>query len=297
MQQLQQKKLQVAIADIGDSPLEVIVKSCIDSTNSWSLQQCKSGRSLPFVCFAEQQMQGRGRRGKSWVMMAGSNIAMSIAWPVSVPSDGAGYEQLNLLPISVAMAIVETLESLGLRKVQIKWPNDVYVQGKKIAGILLETQALNLEARVESEQGCQIAVVIGIGLNFDMSAYGQDDPRAVFSFTDICSQAAVQSLDVEPERTAVAAKLLQNLVQMCQNYPQQALSNLNKFEQQYDYCKDKCVDIVLDDGSILSGVAQGVNSRAELLVLIDGRQQRFNSAEVSVRAAAKVFSGKGKTVS
>ena len=128
MQQLQQKKLQAAIVDICAAPLQVVVKQSIDSTNNWSSQQCKSGRNLPFACFAEQQTQGRGRRGKQWLMAAGSNIAMSIAWPVDI-----SYQQLNLLPLSVALAIVETLEGLGLSQVQIKWPNDVFVNDKIVS--------------------------------------------------------------------------------------------------------------------------------------------------------------------
>ena len=281
MQQLQQKKLQAAVADISESALQVIVKPSIDSTNSWSLQQCKAGRSLPFACFAEQQTQGRGRRGKSWLMLAGANIAMSLAWPVKLSPVKLAYEQLNLVPLSVALAIVETLESLGLSQVQIKWPNDVYVRDKKIAGILLETQVLNNEPGPAQT----MALVIGVGLNFDMSALAAEDGQQVaFAYTDICSQAEQQSLEKKIERADVAATLLQNLVRICQHYPQQAQLNLNKFAQQYDYCKGKHVDLILDDGKVLSGVAQGVDEHAELLVMIDGRQQHFNSAEVSVRA-------------
>ncbi len=291
--------MQVAVAVNNNVLLEVIVKQSIDSTNSWSMQQCKSDRTLPFACFAELQTHGRGRRGKQWLMSAGNNIAMSLAWPFT-----ASYEQLNVLPLSVAMAIVETLENLGLEHVQVKWPNDVYVQGRKIAGILLETQVMKpgleavplARAGTEPETVPQIAVVIGVGLNFDMSAYGSDNIQSVSPpLTDICSEVKLQSLEIMPKRTEVAMKLLQNIVRICQGYPQHAASNLNRFRQHYDYCNEKCVDLVLDNGAVLSGVAQGVNSRAELLVLIDGQQQSFNSAEVSVRTSSNFLSGQSDT--
>lgn len=299
-EQFEEKKLQagllrVAVADNNNALLEVIVKQSIDSTNNWSLQQCKSGRALPFACFAELQTQGRGRRGKQWLMSASNNIAMSLAWSFTV-----SYEQLNLLPLSVAMAIVETLEDLGLEHVQVKWPNDVYVRGRKIAGILLETQVMKAGRETgpepESKTEPQIAVVIGVGLNYDMSAYESDGFRlASLPLTDICSEVKSQALEVTPQRAEVAAKLLQNIVRICQNYPQLATSNLNRFRQHYDYCNEKCVDLVLDNNAVLSGVAQGVNSRAELLVLIDGQQQNFNSAEVSVRISSNFLSARSDT--
>jgi BirA family transcriptional regulator, biotin operon repressor / biotin---[acetyl-CoA-carboxylase] ligase len=291
LKQLHADILKASVAVRNDISLDVVVHGLIDSTNSWSLQQVKAGRDLPFACFAEMQTQGRGRRGKQWLMSSGTNIAMSLTWSFAL-----SYEELNLLPLSVAMAIVETLESLGLCHVQVKWPNDVYVQGRKIAGILLETRVMKpgLEAApvAEPETLPEIAVVIGVGLNYDMSAYEPDNVQSVSPLlTDVCSEAELQALELIPKRTEVAKKLLQNIVGICQDYPQSAASDLSRFRQYYDYCNGKCVDLVLSDGTVLSGVAQGVNSRAELLVLIDGQQQSFNSAEVSVRASSDFLSG------
>ncbi|MDT8282572.1 MAG: biotin--[acetyl-CoA-carboxylase] ligase [Gammaproteobacteria bacterium] len=303
LEQLQADILKASVTENNDISIDVVVHESIDSTNSWSLRQVKAGRVLPFACFAEKQTQGRGRRGKQWLMSSGANIAMSLAWPFAIC-----YEELNLLPLSVAMAIVETLESFGLAQVQVKWPNDVYVQGRKIAGILLETKAMKsgLETSphawsgsgAESEARPQIAVVIGVGLNYDMSAYEADNFQPVASpLTDICSEVKLQALEMLPERAGVAKKLLQNIVRICQGYPQCAASDLIRFQQNYDYCKNKYIDLVLDNGSVLSGVAQGVNSCAELLVVIDGQRQGFNSAEVSVRASSNFLSGQSDAAS
>ena len=160
----------------GESGLDVVVHDTIDSTNTWALKECKGGRSLPFVCFAEQQTEGKGRRGKAWVMPPGSNVAMSLAWSFVLP-----YQSLQLLPLSIAMAIVETLESFGLKRVQIKWPNDVYVDGVKIAGVLIETKILKSNADNKNT----IAVVIGIGLNYDMSGIKSSRCKLVSSESDV----------------------------------------------------------------------------------------------------------------
>jgi BirA family biotin operon repressor/biotin-[acetyl-CoA-carboxylase] ligase len=267
------------------SGLDITVHETIDSTNSWVLKECKAGRSLPFACFAEQQTAGRGRRGKTWLMLERNNIAMSVAWPFLLL-----YQDLKLLPLSIAIAIAETLESLNLKNVQIKWPNDVYVDGVKIAGVLIETQVLKngaYENNISSKNS--LAVVIGIGLNYDMR---KGVPQKLLEMeglvlTDICSelerQGGVAKLSGRPDRLMIASKLLKNVIHTCEIYQGNISFALSVFRQKYDYCQNKWVNIILDDQSVVSGVAKGVTDGAELIVEIDGEQQVFNSAEVSVK--------------
>ena len=271
--QLQAGILKAGVANKGHVDMSVVVHQSIDSTNSWSLQQCKVGKRLPFACFAEEQTQGRGRRGKYWHMTPYSNVAMSIVWPFAL-----ALQTLHLLPLCVALAIVETLESFNLRQVQIKWPNDVYVRGKKIAGILIETQPLKNGPKAERH----VAAVIGVGVNYDMSALHNSELPA---FTDIVDEVEMQATGYKPDRTMVASTLLKCIVDVCQNFQENSQQYLEKYRTQYDYCKAKDVEIILDNREVLSGIAQGVNEQAELVVMIDGEKRVFNSAEVSVRAA------------
>ncbi len=272
--------LKAAVAEKLGVVLDVVVHQSIDSTNSWCLQQSKLGRVLPFACFAEEQTSGRGRRGKRWIMSTHSDIAMSLVWPVVLSE-----QPLGLLPLSIALAVVETLEGLGMKQVQIKWPNDIYVQGKKIAGVLIETRPINGgRASENAAGGNHVAVVIGSGLNYETLRSDRaksDDPLIL---TDICEQIELQKIAVKAERNVVASALLCNVIAMCQNFSQMSGDNLQKFRASYDYCKQKKVEITLDNKDVLSGVAQGVSDNAELLVLVEGRQRVFNSAEVSVRA-------------
>ena len=272
--------LKASVAEKQGVVLDVVVHQSIDSTNSWCMQQSKSGKRLPFACFAEDQTSGKGRRGKQWLMSPNSNIAMSLAWPFVLSE-----QSLHLLPLSIAVAIVETLEDLGLQQVQIKWPNDVYVQGKKIAGILIETQPVKDGQAEMSEAGIKpVAAVIGLGLNYKMQMSEQVMRDEQLSLTDIYEQINLQKITTMPERNAVAVALLCKVVAVCQNYRQASEESLKKFRATYDYCKQKKVEVILDNAEVLSGIAQGVNEAAELLVLIDGKQRAFNSAEVSVRA-------------
>ncbi|MEN8713155.1 MAG: biotin--[acetyl-CoA-carboxylase] ligase [Arenicellales bacterium] len=259
--------------------IDVVVHDCVDSTNVWSLQQCRAGKALPFACFAEEQTSGRGRRGKQWVMQAERNIAMSLSWPFVLS------HQMHLLPLSISMAIVDTLECLKLADVQVKWPNDVYVRGRKIAGILIETQPVRKDQIVtDCADTNHVAAVIGVGLNYDMSELRHDESLDLPVMTDFCYEFQSGHEGKVPERSQVASLLLQRVAGVCQYFQRDAGRYLEKFRARYDFCIDKNVEIILDNGEKRSGVACGVNDNAELLVMIDGKQQVFNSAQVSVKA-------------
>ena len=103
-------------------------------------------------------------------------------------------------------------------------------------------------------------------------------------FTDILDEIRMQAIGRRPKREVVAAELLRSIVDLCQNFQERSELYLEKYRTQYDYCKTKNVDIILGDNEFLTGVAQGVNDKAELVVMVDGRERIFNSAEVSVRA-------------
>jgi BirA family biotin operon repressor/biotin-[acetyl-CoA-carboxylase] ligase len=278
---LQAESIRAAVVTASGRDIDIVVHDCVDSTNTWSLQQCKAGKALPFACFAEEQTSGRGRRGKEWVMNAGNNIAMSLSWPFALL-----HQHIHLLPLSISIAVVATLEALKLDDVQVKWPNDVYVRGRKIAGILIETQPLGKD---QVDAACAdtdyVAAVIGIGLNYDMSVSGHDRSPELPVLTDICHELESVQGEEMPHRSCVASLLLQQVVEVCQSFQQGAEQNLETFRARYDFCKDKSVEIILDNGDRRAGVARGVNDNAELLVMIDGKQHAFNSAQVSVKAS------------
>lgn len=251
--------------------LDVIVQPTVGSTNDWCLQQCKSGRALPFACFAEEQTSGKGRRGKRWITAPGSNIAMSLSWSFTI-----SHLPMQLLSFAIAIAVVNTLSAFRLKHIAIKWPNDVYIHDRKIAGILIET----LTSGKGDDGEVESAAVIGVGLNVDMP----DEYIASTSvtLTDITQELKSLSMDAA-NRQDVASLLLQNIVSACEKFSSNYLSVLDEFRDRYDYCKNKTVEILLDNQETLSGVAMGVNDAAELLVMVDGKVRAFNSAEVSVK--------------
>lgn len=241
----------------------------LNSTNEWALQKIRDGKPMPFACFAEQQTQGRGRRGKTWVSPPLCNIYMSLAWLFDVP-----LSQIGVLSLVTGVGVVKTLEKIGIRQAMLKWPNDVLVDDKKIAGILIETARINQQ---------QTSVVIGIGLNYHLPDY-----RSVESSPDIPDQPwmdVVTSLSTEPEggRNHLAGLLLQECMAICERMPQDRDELMDEFQHRYDACTQKMVSVILDNGEQLQGLACGITSKGEIRILIDGKERKFNSAEISLR--------------
>lgn len=122
----------------------------IDSTNNYAKQLAAEGYAEGTLVVAEQQSAGRGRRGRQWHSEPGQGIFMSLILRPKLP-----VKELSRITMFIAVAIVETLNGVDIKS-GIKWPNDVLVNGRKIAGILTEA--------VTDMDGIEY-IVTGIGLN------------------------------------------------------------------------------------------------------------------------------------
>ena len=128
--------------------LEVVDE--IESTSTRLLEMASAGAPSGTCLAAEWQSSGRGRRGRSWVSRLGGSLTFSLLWRFD---RGAGH--LGGLSLAVGEAVARALSICGARRVQVKWPNDVVVDLRKLAGILVETAPL----------GRSRVAVIGIGIN------------------------------------------------------------------------------------------------------------------------------------
>ena len=137
-----------------DSRFPVSIHESLDSTNAQALREIAGGLPAPFIILAEQQSAGRGRRGRKWVSPFAENIYYSLV----LRMDG-GMRQLEGLSLVVGLAVLGALRDFGDFDAGLKWPNDILVGNKKIAGILLELVG-------DPADVCH--VVIGIGINVNM---------------------------------------------------------------------------------------------------------------------------------
>ncbi|WP_299776413.1 bifunctional biotin--[acetyl-CoA-carboxylase] ligase/biotin operon repressor BirA [uncultured Pseudoteredinibacter sp.] len=227
-----------------------------ESTNSYLLEQGSHGH----VCMAEQQLAGRGRRGRAWVSPFAKNVYLSVSWTFQ-----GGAQSLEGLSLAVGVAVAEAIGSLGVEGVQLKWPNDVLHNGRKLGGILLE-----MSGDVSGE--CKL--VLGIGLNVKMPDAGSRD----------IDQAWVDltQLGMKASRNQLAAAILDRLMPMLASYDKGGFLNYKDRWQSLDAFFGKEV-YVSSAQQRTEGVANGVADSGALRLLVDGSVQEFSGGEVSLR--------------
>ncbi|MDE0179215.1 MAG: biotin--[acetyl-CoA-carboxylase] ligase [Gammaproteobacteria bacterium] len=171
------------------------VRAHIDSTNTSLLAQAAHGGIAGRVLAAEVQTAGRGRRGRNWLSPFGRNLAVSVGIAVA-----RSVAEIGALSLVVGVAVRRALVEHGLSGVALKWPNDVLLDGRKLAGILIEL--VRSVAPVE--------VVIGIGVN--VGCAGRVAERIDQSIADVAEQ-----ID-GPTRNALLARILDHVVAACHGF-------------------------------------------------------------------------------
>lgn len=150
---------------IGQNSIHLTV---VDSTNSYASEMLRQIRLIEgTIIYTFEQNQGRGQRGNAWHSEPNKNVALSL---IIHPSFLSGNEQFLLTKIA-SLAVADLMAELLSKDcdIKIKWPNDIYVNGKKIAGILIEN--------VISENTLQSSI-IGIGLNINQTIFGSEANNA-----------------------------------------------------------------------------------------------------------------------
>jgi len=230
------------------------IVNSIDSTNTYVLSYCKHEAKSGFTCLAEQQTAGRGRWGRTWVSPYASHLYLSMFWqfPVTQPLSG--------LSLAIGVAITNVLKQLGIHNgVGLKWPNDVYWQQKKLAGVLVETSSIN--------------TVIGIGLNVKMP--DEADAEITQPWTDLH-----KILGAAPDRNLVAGLMISELLTLLPQFSEHGFAPFLKDWKPLDINYHKPITLQTPNGQY-SGIAQGINSLGELIIQCeDGVKRSFHSAEV-----------------
>lgn len=138
---------------------KIIQLDVVDSTNNFTANLLKSGELVHgTVILADEQTAGKGQRGSTWLSEGGSNVIMS----VFVEHDNLTVENQEAINHWVSLSILSLLKNYNILA-QVKWPNDILVNGKKISGVLIENQLSNNLLR---------SSIIGIGLNVNQQEFG-----------------------------------------------------------------------------------------------------------------------------
>ena len=234
------------------------------STNAVLTRLAAQGAPEGTVVVAEQQDAGRGRMTRGWFSPPGVGLYTSILLRPNIE-----IAQATSLPLVVGLAVADTLAPyLADRKPQVKWPNDIWINGKKICGILCELQA-------ETDGIHHIVVGIGINVNLDAKSLPAD------------LQAVATSLKMERGATAPRAEILAALLERFETdytlWQQQGFEPFRERLHARDALFGQTVTIDRIAGSV-TGIAAGVNSDGSLrLRLENGRIESIYSGDAHIR--------------
>ncbi|MBS0971689.1 bifunctional biotin--[acetyl-CoA-carboxylase] ligase/biotin operon repressor BirA [Nissabacter archeti] len=245
------------IANLPEGNITVL--SVIDSTNQYLLDRISELKSGD-ACVAEYQHAGRGRRGRQWVSPFGANLYLSMFWRLEQgPAAAMG------LSLVIGIVMAEVLQQLGAADVRVKWPNDLYLQDRKLAGILVE---------LTGKTGDAAQLVIGAGINLAMR---ESNSQAINQ-----GWINLQEAGVVIDRNQLSAMLLRHLRQALREFEVEGLSPFIKRWNQLDNFKDREVKLLIGDQEIY-GIARGIDTQGGLLLERDGIIKPFIGGEISLR--------------
>jgi BirA family transcriptional regulator, biotin operon repressor / biotin---[acetyl-CoA-carboxylase] ligase len=234
-----------------------------DSTNSELLNRARLGATHASVLLCERQTAGRGRRGRSWLSSPGASLTFSLLWRFDeVP--GA----LGSLSLVVAVAVARALETSGASHVMLKWPNDLWFDGRKLGGILIESM---------TGAGGACAVVIGIGLNVRVPAELRD--QLDHPIADLHEAGCVAS------RPMLLGGILGQLARDIPRFSQQGFGPFLEEWRSREVMRGEPVVISNEGGLQKEGELLGVGADGSLRVRCEGAVQEFRSGELSLRRA------------
>ncbi|MCD6507230.1 biotin--[acetyl-CoA-carboxylase] ligase [Candidatus Poribacteria bacterium] len=241
---------------------EILFKYVTGSTNDDAIRLARSGMPEGTLILADYQTNGRGRLGRRWVAPPGTSVLMSLILRPILP-----LEKIGALNLAASVAVAMTVSKMIGMKAMIKWPNDILVKGRKVAGILIET-GLDLSGRPFS--------ALGIGINVNMSE--DDFPIDIRPKATSLSELAGRYLD----RLELIDLFLSEFEPRYKEINSGEWLTLLSEYRQLSWTLGKQVRLITD-GCRIGGLALDIGEQGELLVrLPDGRLERAFSGESSI---------------
>ncbi|MGK3127428.1 bifunctional biotin--[acetyl-CoA-carboxylase] ligase/biotin operon repressor BirA [Candidatus Pantoea formicae] len=238
---------------------DLAVIPVIDSTNQYLLDrmdQLVSG----YACIAEYQQAGRGRRGRKWFSPFGANLYLSMYWRLEQgPAAAMG------LSLVIGIVMAEVLQSLGAPDVRVKWPNDLYLNDRKLAGILVE---------LTGKTGDAAQIVMGAGVNLVMRTENASEINQGW--------INLQEAGVEINRNELAAKIINSLRDALPIFERDGLASFVDRWDALDNFIDRPVKLLIGDREV-HGIARGIDKQGGLLLEQDGEVKSWVGGEISLR--------------
>ena len=237
---------------------EILVYDCTSSTNDIAAEYGKNKRNDGLAIFAEEQTAGRGRAGNKWLSLRGESILCSVLLTKS--KSGA-----ELLSLASAVAVAEAIGKTGPNQCRVKWPNDIILNGKKVAGILLESKVHNQKT----------VYIIGVGINCH---------QRKTSFPDELRKTAT-SIDIESKTVCDRVSLAKRVLTSIEQWISIAEKNSRKVIERWSRLSIQLghrVTVVFN-GRKFSGNCIGIDPEKGLILQLDrGGVRMFDAAHTAI---------------
>lgn len=238
----------------------IVFRQVVDSTNTLAKTLAAEGSDEGTLVLAEEQTAGRGRMGRQWLSPAYHNLMVSILLRPEIPAN-----HVFVLTMILALAVSEGVEDMVGLKPFVKWPNDLYVGGEKIAGIL--TEFATRDKRVEY-------VILGMGLNVNWSP--GNEAIGLYPTTSIMAQAGAWV-----SRGDLLVRILRVFHGYYEKFRGGDVEDIYRRWNSRSLLKDKDVEILSGDATI-RGRAKRIDRDGALIIDCSGEERRIVSGDVSV---------------
>lgn len=243
------------ISSLINDPVKVFVFDTVTSTNDVAKKLCKENEECILVV-ADGQTNGRGRQGKNFFSPSGSGLYFSMVFSTESPAF-----EFTGVTCAVAVACARAIEKLCSLNVKIKWVNDIYIENKKVCGILVQSV---------SENGIVKKLIVGVGINI-----------STVDFPDEIKDIAV-SLGKKIDRNILAAEIANNISELIFDDPEKYIGEYkeksNVIGKDITYFKDNIPH---------TAQAVDIDKKGGLVVLENGNKITLTSGEITVRFPLK----------
>ncbi|URJ25264.1 biotin--[acetyl-CoA-carboxylase] ligase [Candidatus Blochmannia ocreatus (nom. nud.)] len=240
----------------------IIVLKKINSTNQYIIDNIPRLK-IGDACVTDHQTQGRGRTGKIWIAPIGQSICLSMYWKLNKT-----LPTIIKLSIMISIVVARILKKLGVSHIKIKWPNDLYVNERKLAGILIETI---------TKAHCTTHLIIGIGLNISIQTPTQLNSQIGKNWIDL------KSIGIIINRNFLTKILVNTLRKKLKDFTLFDLEPFMTHWKYFDYLYNKSILLSINNCKIIYGIALGINSHGALILKKSEKIYYFSGGNISIQ--------------
>jgi BirA family biotin operon repressor/biotin-[acetyl-CoA-carboxylase] ligase len=239
---------------------DIYVHNSLNSTNTWLMQQAENGAPNGTVCLAEQQTAGRGRHGRTWISPPTGNLYLSLLWRYPQLTS----KRLSGLSLVCSVAVARALWKNSINGLTLKWPNDLLLNERKLAGLLLE-------ARTETDGSS--CIIIGLGINIHLPK-----ENAIFIDQPYTSLNEHYGESI-PSRNMLIATILNEIIAALIEFSAYGLQPFIADWYNHDALTNKQVHLINGNQEII-GNYLGIGKDGNIILNVNGIEISFYGGEI-----------------